>query len=117
MPANDPEVVVYVAIDNPKGVVQYGGVTVGPIAKNILTDCISALGIEKQEGGYPKKYVYTDAKTAKVTDVTGINVSEAKKALSKFNVDVEGAGDKVTYQSPEAGTTLEEGETIRIFTS
>ena len=117
MPANDPEVVVYVAIDNPKGVVQYGGVTVGPIAKNILTDCISALDIEKQEGGLSKKASYTDAKTAKVTDVTGMTVSKAKKELSKFNVDVEGSGDKVTYQSPEAGTTLEEGETVRIFTS
>lgn len=117
MPANDPKVVVYVAIDNPKGVVQYGGVTVGPIAKNILNDCISALNIEKQDGGYPKKYVYTDPKTAKVTDVTGMTINEAKKELSKFKVDIEGDGNTVTYQSPAAGTTLEEGETVRIFTS
>ena len=25
LPANDPKVVVYVAIDNPKGIVAYGG--------------------------------------------------------------------------------------------
>ncbi len=117
MPANDPEVVVYVAIDNPKGVVQYGGVTVGPIAKNILTDCISALNIERQDGGLQKKYVYTDAKTDVVADVTGKSVSEAKKSLKNFTVDVEGNGDKVLYQSPEAGVTLEEGETVRVFTS
>lgn len=117
MPANDPEVVVYVAIDNPKGVVQYGGVTVGPIAKNILTDCISALNIERQDGGLQKKYVYTDAKTDVVADVTGKSVSEAKKSLKSFTVDVEGNGDKVLYQSPEAGVTLEEGETVRVFTS
>ena len=117
MPANDPEVVVYVAIDNPKGVVQYGGVTVGPIAKNILTDCISALNIERQDGGLQKKYVYTDAKTDVVTDVTGKSVSEAKKSLKSFTVDVEGNGDTVLYQSPEAGVTLEEGETVRVFTS
>lgn len=117
MPANDPEVVVYVAIDNPKGVVQYGGVTVGPIAKNILTDCISALNIERQDGGLQKKYVYTDAKTDVVADVTGKSVSEAKKSLKSFTVDVEGSGDTVLYQSPEAGVTLEEGETVRVFTS
>ncbi len=117
MPANNPEVVVYVAIDNPKGVVQYGGVTVGPIAKNILTDCISALNIKKQDGGYPKKYVYTDPKTNIVTDVTGMTVNEAKKSLKGFNVDTQGNGNTVLYQSPEAGTTLEEGETVRIFTS
>ena len=42
LPADNPKVVVYVAIDNPKGVTQYGGTIAAPIAKNILTDAISA---------------------------------------------------------------------------
>ena len=33
MPANDPKVVVYLAIDNPKGVTQYGGTVSAPIVK------------------------------------------------------------------------------------
>ena len=41
MPANDPKVVVYLAIDNPKGVTQYGGTVSAPIVKNILEDAIS----------------------------------------------------------------------------
>ena len=117
MPANDPKVVVYVAIDNPKGVVQYGGVTVGPIAKNILTDCISALDIERQEGGLTKEYIYTDVKTYKVPDVINLSVSEAKKELKNLKSEVLGDGDTVTYQSPEAGSTLEEGSTVRLFTN
>lgn len=32
LPADDPEIVLYVAIDNPKGVTQYGGVVAAPIA-------------------------------------------------------------------------------------
>lgn len=56
MPANDPKVVVYLAIDNPKGVTQYGGTVSAPIVKNILEDAISALNIKKQEGGTDKKY-------------------------------------------------------------
>ena len=34
MPADDPEIVVYVAINNPKGITQYGGTVSAPVAKN-----------------------------------------------------------------------------------
>ena len=37
LPADKPEYIVYVAIDNPKGVTQYGGTVSAPIAKSILT--------------------------------------------------------------------------------
>ena len=117
LPADDPEVVVYIAIDNPKGTVQYGGTTVGPISKAVLKDCIKALNIEKREGGKEKKYVWTDPKTYTVPNVTNTSVSDAKKELEGFTVSVEGDGDKVIYQSPEAGVKLEEGSTVRLFTN
>ena len=116
LPADDPEVVVYVAVDNPKGTVQYGGTTVGPIAKAVLKDSIKALDIKKRDGGMDKKYKWPDPKTKKVADVTGMSVDEAKKELKGLNVIIEGDGDKVTYQSPEAGTKLDEGKTVRLFT-
>ena len=37
LPADDPEIIVYVAVDNAKGVTQYGGTIAAPIAKNVLT--------------------------------------------------------------------------------
>ena len=49
MPADDPQIVVYVAIDNPKGVTAYGGTVAAPIAKNILEDATSILNIKKRE--------------------------------------------------------------------
>ena len=116
LPADDPEVVVYVAVDNPKGTVQYGGTTVGPIAKAVLKDSIKALDIKKRDGGMDKKYKWPDSKTKKVADVTGMSVDEAKKELKGLNVIIEGDGNKVTYQSPEAGTKLDEGKTVRLFT-
>ncbi len=116
LPADDPEVVVYVAVDNPKGTVQYGGTTVGPIAKAVLKDSIKALDIKKRDGGMDKKYKWPDPKTKKVADVTGMSVDEAKKELKGLNVIIEGDGNKVTYQSPEAGTKLDEGKTVRLFT-
>ena len=59
LPANDPQIVVYLAIDNPKGVTQYGGTVSAPIVKNIMEDAIVALDIQKQEGGTEKKYQCT----------------------------------------------------------
>ena len=55
LPTDDPKVIVYVAINNPKKVVQYGGVVSAPVAKSILTDSIEALGIEKRKVTSEKK--------------------------------------------------------------
>lgn len=116
LPADNPQVVVYIAIDNPKGTVQYGGTTVGPISKSVLKDCIKALDIPKPSGGMDKKYKYPDPKTVTVKDVTGEDVNDAKKQLQGLTVVVEGNGDKVLHQSPEGGTKLDEGKTVRLFT-
>ncbi len=115
LPADDPEVVVYVAVDNPKGTVQYGGTTVGPIAKAVLKDSIKALNIERRDGGMDKKYKWPDPKTKEVVNVVGMSVEEAKAELEGLNVIIEGDGDKVIHQSPEAGVKLDEGETVRLF--
>lgn len=39
LPANDPKVIVYVAIDNPKGITAYGGTVVALICGNRKTNC------------------------------------------------------------------------------
>ena len=117
LPADNPQVVVYIAVDNPKGTVQYGGTTVGPLSKAVLKDCIKALNIPKSEGGKEKKYQWPNPKTIKVPDVTGKTVEEAKRELEGLNVIVNGEGDKVTHQSPEPKTKLDEGKTVRLFTS
>lgn len=117
LPANDPKVVVYIAIDNPKGVKQYGGVIAGPPAKAILQDAAKALNIGKQAGGMEKEYQYTDRKYVNVPDVSGKSLEEAKRDLKGFNVLVEGSGNTVTHQSPEANERIYEGETVRLFTS
>lgn len=115
LPADDPQVVVYVAVDNPKGTVQYGGTTVGPIAKAVLKDSIKALNIERRDGGMDKKYKWPDPKVKEVTNVVGMSVEDAKAELEGLNVIIEGDGDKVIHQSPEAGVKLDEGETVRLF--
>ena len=117
LPADNPQVVVYIAIDNPKGTVQYGGTTVGPLSKSVLKDCIKALNIPKSEGGKPKKYLWPNPKTITVPDVTGKTIEEAKKDLQGLNTIINGEGNIVTHQSPEPKTKLDEGKTVRLFTS
>lgn len=115
LPADDPQVVVYVAINNPKRVVQYGGVVSAPVAKSILTDSIDALGIERRQNTSEKKYNWDDKKFYTVEDVVGKTPKEASKILSKYNVEYSGSGNTIISQSPEAGTRLEEQSTIRLM--
>ena len=114
MPANNPEVIVYVAIDNAKGATQYGGTLAAPLARKILLDCLDILNIKKQENGVLKRYNYLDIKYANVDNVIGLSLNDAIKRLKDFKVEIEGEGDKVIYQSP-INTSISVGETVRIM--
>lgn len=116
LPANDPEIVVYIAIDNAKGVTQYGGTIAGPIAKNVLTDAIDILKIKKPTGASDKKYNYNDLKYLEVPNVIGLTIKEAVKLLKDFKVEYTGIGEKVIYQSPAPKTRLQEGNVVRLLT-
>lgn len=115
LPADDPQIVVYVAINNPKRVVQYGGVVSAPIAKSILLDSIDALGIEKRNVTTEKKYNWDDKKYYTVENVIGKTPKEAAKILSKYTIEYSGSGNIVVEQSPEAGTRLEETSVVRLM--
>ena len=115
MPANDPKIVVYLAIDNHKGVTQYGGTVSAPIVKNILSDAIVPLGIEKQSGGTEKKYQWYDKKYYNVEDVVGLTKKEAASKLKNFSIEYSGSGDNVINQSPAAGSRIAEGEKVRLY--
>ena len=81
MPANDPEIIVYVAVENAKGVVQYGGTVAAPIARNIFLSAIDILDIKPDTEGIPKEYTWLDQKYVVVPDVVGMTIDEAKKVL------------------------------------
>lgn len=115
LPADDPEVVVYIAIDYPKGITQYGGTVSAPIAREVLLDSISALNIKPSKGGFDKKYNWNDKKSYIVNNVVGMSVNEAIKELKHFKVEYSGNGTKVIYQSPTKGTKLTEGSTIKLM--
>ena len=115
LPANDPKIVVYLAIDNPKGVTQYGGTVSAPIVKNIMEDAIVALDIQKQEGGTEKKYQWYDKKYYTVENVIGLSKKEASSILKNFTVEYSGSGNTILSQSPVAGTRIAGGESVRLY--
>ena len=115
LPSDDPKVIVYVAIDNAKGVTQYGSTVAAPVAKNILTSSITALNIEKRTNDIEKKYNYGDKRYEVVPSVIGKTKKEAVAELKKFKIEFTGSGDVITYQSPSSGVTLTEGSTIRLM--
>ena len=114
-PADKPQVVVYVAIDYPKGVTQYGGTVSAPVAKYILTDCINILGIEKSSDVKEKEYQWNENKYYTVPNVIGMSKKDAIKELKNFVVTYSGSGDIVKEQSPNAGDRIKSGEKVRIL--
>lgn len=112
MPADDPEIVVYVAVDNPKGVTQYGGTVSAPIAKNVLKSAINILGLKPTTEGMRREYTWLDTKYVLLPNATGLSVDEAKKVLKGFNIEYSGTGEKVIYQSPQANYFVKEGSSV-----
>lgn len=116
MPANDPEVVVYVAVDNPKGVVQYGGTVAAPIAKRVLEASANALNIKKSKSDIEREYELWDIKYYEVPNVIGMTKKEARAAIGiNYQIEYSGTGEKVIYQSPKEGEFVKQGEKIKLM--
>lgn len=115
LPADNPQVVVYVAIDYPKGVTQYGGTVAGPVAKNILEDSAIALNVQKSKDGMEKEYQWYDLKYYEVPNVIGLDKKEANNLLKNFQIEYTGSGNKVISQSPESGERILEQSKVRIL--
>lgn len=112
LPANDPKVIVYIAIDNAKGATQYGGTIAAPVARNILKDSIDILNIKEPTGYSEKNYNFYEKKYIQVSDVKGKTLSEALKILKDFKVEYTGSG-RVIYQSTT--DRIQEGETVKLM--
>ena len=115
LPADKPEYVVYVAIDNPKGITQYGGTVSAPIAKNIMKNIISIKGLKPAKDVTPRTYTWLDIKYNKLPNVTGLSLKEAKTILKGYQINVNGTGDKIIYQEPAPDTYVKENSTVKLL--
>lgn len=112
-PIDDPKIVLYVAMDNPKNCVQYGGTTVAPIARKMLVDILPSMGVEKVSSQRQKAYTFMDAKSVKIENYIGKSKKEVSNPELKFKFI--GEGNKVIDQLPRVGEYVEAGSTVVIM--
>ncbi|HHY74522.1 MAG TPA: stage V sporulation protein D [Bacillus bacterium] len=114
-PADDPQIVVYTAIDNPKGTLQFGGIVAAPIVGNIIEDSLRALKVKKRSGQIEKKYTWPDPLMVEVPNIVGLKTNELRNYLVNLKIEKSGEGPIVIDQTPEPGEKVESGATIRIL--
>jgi stage V sporulation protein D (sporulation-specific penicillin-binding protein) len=115
VPADKPQAVLYIAIDNPKNVAQLASVSVTPTAKKILIDIINALQIKKDNSGMSKIYQPFEKKYYEVPNVVGMKVNDAMLLLRRFQVEFVGTGSTIIEQSPSAKSRVISGGTVRLL--
>lgn len=112
-PANDPEIVCLIMLDEPQVDNKYGGTIAAPLAGEVIEDVLNYLGVEKQytEDELP------DVK-AEIPDVRDIEIDGAIKSITDKNLlyKVVGDGDKVVDQLPKPGIMLNERSTVILYT-
>ena len=111
-PADDPEVICIVIVDEPTIGSRYGSTAAAPYVSKILTDVLPYLGIEP---------TYTDAELAKMEislqNYRGMSLDEAILRLSEAGLSYEivGSGTSVIDQTPPAKSKLSKDNGIVIL--
>ncbi|TVY00578.1 stage V sporulation protein D [Cohnella terricola] len=116
-PADDPQLIVYVAVDNPQGI-QFGGVVAAPIVRNIMADALPYLGVKPRSVQVEKEYKFGsgEPRTVTVPNLVGKTVSDIYEDMnSNFHLASSGSGDAIVRQAPAAGARVEQGSVIRIY--
>lgn len=113
---NNPNILCYLAIDNPKNCIQYGGTIVAPLVGNILEQSLNYLGLDRDYENQIEKNLrwFLDTPTYKVSNYIGLNKKDIKNS-QYFKYAFYGEGDTVIYQSPSEGEKIKEGDTIMMY--
>lgn len=112
-PADNPQVILLIYYDTPKGPSYYGAAVAAPTFAKVMQDALPYLGIERK---------YTDEEIEKldipVPFLVGSSVSQAKnQAINlQLNPVICGEGDTVVSQIPEVGTKIPKGGKIVLYT-
>lgn len=111
-PANDPEIAILIAIDEPRGA-YYGGTIAAPVVSAVLTEVLPYLNIETSTD----ENADSSAQIS-VSDYTGLSVSGAKTNIRNAGLEskVIGKGDIVIDQYPKYATKLRDGGVVVLYT-
>ncbi|MBO0585872.1 penicillin-binding transpeptidase domain-containing protein [Sporosarcina sp. E16_8] len=115
-PADDPELLVYIAIDSPKNSIQFGGVIAAPIVGRIIEEIAPLAGITSREGQIEKEYRWGDPIAHRVPDLTGMTKGKITSQLYTYRIEWHGSGEQVKYQLPVAETLITVDDVIHVYT-
>ncbi|MBQ3568668.1 MAG: PASTA domain-containing protein [Anaerotignum sp.] len=113
-PAEDPQVMALVLIDEPQGV-YYGGTVAGPVMQEMMQNILPYLGIAPE---YNEKEAAAAAELQTVVpDLSGMIMNEAKNELFRagLSMEIEGEGVAVERQMPPMGETVNKGTKILLY--
>lgn len=116
-PVNDPEIVVYVAVDNPKHVLQFGGVIVAPIVGQIIEDSAPFIDFKHSKDQIEKEYRWGDILQRRVPSLVGKQKNELIKLDEPFKIEWHGTGSTILSQIPKADSMLSLDGTIHLYLS
>lgn len=115
-PANDPELLVYVAVDSPKAQTSIFGSTVtAPIVGQIIEEGASILDLPYSSDQLPKKYAWGDEITEAMPDFIGQKREEMMEQQYTYRIEWHGEGEKIIDQLPVAGKQIGQDEIIHLY--
>jgi len=117
-PANDPRVIVLVALFDPKGDSHMGGVIAAPVVGEIIENTLSYMQVERQ---YTDDDLKAMSETVYVPEVRKKTVEEAIKTLKssglKYIIEGDGNSDtSVVEQTPKPDAAVPENSVVILYT-
>lgn len=112
-PADNPQLVCLLLLDEPNAGATGGGAIAAPAVGRIFEDVLPYLGYEAQ---------YTEENAEKISvsvpNINGLTVQEALEKLDKIGLKInpKGNGEKINNQIPTAGTKLHKGSVVIAYT-
>ena len=110
-PADNPDYIVFVMVDEPGAGAYYGSIVAAPYGKEIFSKMFEYLGEKKQDESVVTEYV-------EMPNVVGESLTNASIILKQAGLffELDGDGEFVSMQLPPVGTSIAKGTTIILKT-
>lgn len=118
VPAESPELVCLVVVDEPSGV-YYGSQVAAPLFKSIMSDVVRYMGIAPDANARDGMDTQNqESREVQVPNVINLDVTSAKARLydAGLNVSIEGNGPLVTSQTPAGLSYSTTGNSVSLYT-
>lgn len=114
-PANDPQLIALILIDEPEGI-YYGGTIAAPIVSEVFDNILPYIGVEEN---YTEAEIKTyNIGTIEMPNFIGLNVKDAKKLIKLEDygeIYYLGEGETVTEQFPLAGEKINRNSDLILY--